>query len=245
MTQTTFGKGTLYSFANQKGMTFEVTDIGTALRSVLVPDKDGNLCDVILGYQMPEEYAEKNEFFGAIVGRNANRIGGACLEISGGNYPLGKNDNGNNLHSGPDFYHTRMWQVKAIADNSITFALHSPDGDQGYPGNADIEVTYTLGEDNALRIDYQAVSDEDTIFNLTNHSHFNLNGHASGDVLEHQMWIDADAFTTTDEELIPTGEIRSVEGTPMDFRTKKELVKGLRRTMSRSILPPDTTTTGV
>lgn len=227
MTQTVFGKGTLYSFSNKDGMSFEVTDIGATLRSILVPDKDGNLCDVILGYQTPEEYAKENEFFGAIVGRNANRIGGASFELNGTTYKLTENNNGNNLHSGLDFFHTRMWQVKNIGDNGITFALQSPEGDQGYPGAVAIEVTYTLGEDNSLRIDYYGVPDKDTVLNMTNHSHFNLNGHASGDILGHQMWINADAFTTTDEKLIPTGEIRSVEGTPMDFRVKKCIGEGI------------------
>ncbi len=227
MTQNAYGKGMLYSLTNKNGMSVELTDIGATLRAVLVPDKEGNLCDVILGYETAEEYATQNEFFGAIVGRNANRIGGASFELNGKAYKLTENNNGNNLHSGLDFFHTRMWTVKESTDSSITFSLHSPDGDQGYPGAVDIEVTYTLGEDNSLRIDYYAVPDKDTILNMTNHSHFNLNGHASGDILGHKMWIDADAFTPTDEGLIPTGEICPVEGTPMDFRIEKVIGEGI------------------
>ena len=217
----------MYTLTNKNGMTVQLTDIGASLCSILVPDKDGNLCDVILGYETMEEYETKNEFFGTIVGRNANRIGGAGFELNGKQFALTDNDNGNNLHSGASFYHTRKWGVKDIQNNRITFALHSPDGDQGYPGAVDIEVTYTLGEDNSLRIDYCGAPDKDTILNMTNHCHFNLNGHASGDILEHTLWIDADFFTPTDEKLIPTGELRPVDETPMDFREKKQIGVGI------------------
>ena len=143
-------------------------------------------------------------------------------------YRLEKNDNGNNLHSGMDFYNQRMWKVKETADDHITFELDSPDGDQGYPGAVHIEVTYTLTEDNAVKIAYHAVPDADTLINMTNHSYFNMDGHASGDVLDQEVWIDADAFTRADDESIPTGEITPVEGTPMDFRTKKAIGKEIK-----------------
>lgn len=216
-----------YRFINKNGMSVEVTDQGASLVEVNVPDKEGNLCDVILGYQKMEEYATETEFFGATVGRNANRIGGASFTLNGQEYQLEDNNNGNNLHSGLEFYHMRLWDVKEVTENSIRFGLLSPDGDQGYPGNVQMEVEYSLGDDNSLRISYLGKTDKDTIINMTNHSHFNLNGHASGDVLDHKMWIDADAFVPTDEKLIPTGEIRSVEGTPMDFRKGKEIGLGI------------------
>lgn len=230
-----FGKNTkgesatLYTFENQNGVIMEVSDFGAALYSLLVPDKDGNLCDVVLGYDNPVGYeGPSRTFFGVTVGRSANRIAGGKFTLNGKTYQIDQNQNGNNLHSGEDFYSFRVWDVKETSDNSITFALHSPDGDQGYPGAVDIEVKYTLTEDNAVQIDYYAVPEEDTILNLTNHSFFNLNGHASGTILEHKVFVDADAFTPTDETLIPTGEIRPVEGTPMDFRVKKEVGRDIK-----------------
>ena len=222
MEKRSFGKATLFSFENKNGMVMEVTDFGATLYSLLVPDKRGNLVDVVLGYDTPEEYmGPGGTGFGATIGRNGNRIGNAEFVLNGKTYSLEKNNHGNNLHSGLDYYHYRMWEVKAISENSITFFLHSPDGDQGYPGEFNVEVTYTLRDDNALQIDYHGVPEEDTIVNMTNHSYFNLNGHASGNILEHELWVDADSFTITDKNLIPTGEIVPVEGTPMDFRQKK------------------------
>ncbi len=224
MKQRNFGKATLFTFENKNGMVMEVTDLGATLCVLMVPDKDGNPVDVVLGYDSPTDYPGlSNTGFGATIGRNGNRIGKATFTLNGEIYKLDKNNKGNNLHSGLDYYHHRMWNVKGTTENSITFSLHSPDGDQGFPGALDMDVTYTLTDENALRIDYYGVSDEDTIVNMTNHSYFNLNGHASGNILEQELWVDADAFTPTDVDLIPTGEIRLVEGTPMDFRVKKPI----------------------
>lgn len=229
-----FGKGkngeeaTLYTIENKNGMVMEVTDFGATLYALLVPDKDGNLVDVVLGYDDPQGYmGPSGTSFGATIGRNGNRIGKAQFTLNGKTYELDKNNNGNNLHSGLDYYHHRMWKVKETTKNSITFSLHSPDGDQGFPGNFDVDVTYTLTDNNELKIDYNGMSDADTIVNMTNHSYFNLNGHASGSVEGHELWMDADGFTPTDVELIPTGEIASVEGTPMDFRVKKLVGKDI------------------
>lgn len=214
----------LYMFENANGIKMEVTDLGATLVRLLVPDKNGLLRDVVLGYDGAQEYESgSGTFFGATVGRNANRIGKAEIVINGISYELDKNDGENNLHSGLDFYSFRVWDVKNIGENNITFSLNSPDMDQGYPGEVQIDVTYTLTEDNQVRIDYLAVPEEDTIINLTNHSYFNLDGHDSGNVLAQQMWIDADSFTETDACSIPTGKIRQVENTPMDFRQKKTI----------------------
>lgn len=228
MKQRSFGKNskgeaaTLYTFENKNGVVMEVSDFGATLYSLLVPDKEGNLCDVVLGYDDPLGYeGPAGTFFGATVGRNANRICKGKYTLNGKEYQLDTNNNGNNLHSGLDFYSFRIWNVKETTENSITFSLHSPDGDQGYPGALDMDVTYTLTEDNAVQIDYYGVPDQDTIVNMTNHSYFNLNGHASGNVLDQEVWVDADSFTRADETSIPTGEIVPVEGTPMDFRVKK------------------------
>uniref|UniRef100_UPI00405768C7 aldose epimerase family protein n=1 Tax=Agathobacter sp. TaxID=2021311 RepID=UPI00405768C7 len=234
MKQRSFGKNTkgeaaaLYTFENKNGMIMEVSDFGATLYALWVPDKEGTLRDVVLGYDDPIGYeGPSGTFFGATVGRNANRIGKGIFTLNGKEYHLDKNNGNNNLHSGLDFYSFRIWEVKETAENSITFTLHSPDGDQGYPGELDMEVTYTLTEDNAVKIDYYAVPNADTIINMTNHSYFNLNGHDSGSVLTQSVWVDADAFTRADEESIPTGEIVSVEGTPMDFRVKKELGRNI------------------
>lgn len=210
----------LYTIANQKGMKITVTDFGAALVNVFVPDKDGNLKDVVLGYDDAPGYEKGGASFGAPVGRNANRIGGASFEINGVTYQLEKNDNGeNNLHSGNDYYNKRFWSVAEEKEDSITFSLHSPDGDQGYPGALDMHVTYELTADGILRMKYEAVPDKDTIINMTNHSYFNLGGHDSKDVLNHKITIDADYFTRADAQSIPTGELVETTGTPMDFRS--------------------------
>ena len=231
MKQRAFGKNskgqaaTLYTFENKNGMVMEVTDFGATLFALYVPDGKGNLLDVVLGYDDPAGYeGPSGTFFGATVGRNANRIDGGKFTLNGKEYQLDKNDGGvNNLHSGLNFQSFRVWDVKETGENFITFSLHSPDGDQGYPGALDIQVTYTLTEDNAVRIDYYGIPDADTVINYTNHSYFNLNGHASGPILNHTAWVDADFYTPATAVSIPTGAIVPVEGTPMDFRTPKEV----------------------
>lgn len=230
MKQSAFGKNSkgeaasLYTFQNANGMEMAVTDFGATLHALYVPDGKGNRLDVVLGYDDPLGYeGPSGTFFGATVGRNANRIGKGRFFIHGKQYQLDQNDGQNNLHSGYDFQSFRVWKVKVIEENSITFALHSPDGDQGYPGALDIEVRYTLTPDNVVRIEYLGLPQADTIVNYTNHSYFNLNGHASGSIAKHGVWVDADAFTRADAESIPTGEILPVAGTPMDFRVKKEV----------------------
>lgn len=234
MKQRDFGKNkqgkssTIYTFTNMNGMTIEVTDFGASLVSVLVPNKYNEVLDVVLGYEDVKGYeAASGTYFGATVGRNSNRIGNATFSLNGVQYQLDKNNNKNNLHGGYDAYSYRVWDVKECTENSITFMLHSPDGDQGFPGALYVEVTYTLTDDNSIKIDYFAVPTEDTIINMTNHSYFNLNGHNSGNILNHKLWMDSDVFTPTDSELIPTGEIVSVEATPMDFRIEKTVGKDI------------------
>ncbi len=213
---------TLYTFVNKNGMEMQVSDFGGTLYGLLVPDKDGKKRDVVLGYDDPAGYeGPSGTFFGATVGRNANRICGGKFTLNGNTYQLDINNGSNNLHSGLDFWSFRIWEVKEVSDLSITFAMHSPDGDQGYPGAVYAEVTYVLTEDNTVELSYYAKSEEDTPINMTNHSYFNLSGHESGSIREQNLWLDADGFTPTNEELIPTGEVLSVEGTPMDFRVKK------------------------
>lgn len=214
----------LFTMENDNGMKAAVTDFGASLVSVVVTDSGGQSRDVVLGYDDVSGYEKGEAAIGATVGRNANRIRGASVEINGIVYELDQNDNGkNNLHSGNNYYHKRMWQTEKCADDHVTFLLHSPDGDQGYPGALDMRVTYSLDNDNRLMIHYEAVPDQDTVINMTNHSYFNLNGHDSGSALGHKVILMADCFTPADAESIPTGEICSVEGTPMDFRMEKTL----------------------
>ena len=219
-------KASCYVLKNSKGMEAVVSDFGASLLKLYVPDKDGKTQDVVLGYETLEDYENGGDSLGATVGRVANRIGMAEFELNGKKYELTKNDNGENtLHGGTDFYNKRMWDVKEEDDTHVVFALVSPDGDQGFPGEVKIEVSYTITEENELKIHYHAISDQDTLLNMTNHSYFNLSGHASGTAWNAKVWIDADAFTETDAELIPTGTVVPVEGTPMDFRKEKVVEK--------------------
>lgn len=206
------------------GITATVTDLGATLVHLYVPDADGNCVDVALGYDNPEGYLSGTCFLGATVGRNANRIKGAAFAIDGKTYSMTANENDNNLHSGLDFYHTRVWQVVEETAESITLRLNSKDGDQGFPGNAVIDVTYSLDGSGGLHIVYDGDCDQDTVFNLTNHSYFNLAGENQPQAaMDQLLMLPAKFFCVADEESIPTGEVRRVEGTPMDFRMPKPI----------------------
>lgn len=205
-------------------ITATVTDYGAHLVSVLVPDKNGNVADVVLGYDDVNGYRTGGVFLGAIVGRSANRIAGAAFTLGGKEVTLAANENNNNLHSGYDFYHQRMWQVVYHDQTSIRLRLNSPDGDQGFPGNAVIDVTYEVDEMNGLHIVYDGACDQDTIFNLTNHSYFNLAGQDKPEqCMDQLLTLNCRYFTPDDALNIPTGELRDVEGTPFDFRKPKPI----------------------
>ena len=221
-------RAALYTMKNQNGMEIAVTDYGAILVKVLVPDKDGKLKDVVLGYDDVRGYERGTLYFGATVGRVANRIGGGGFELNGKTYTLTKNDNQNTLHGGTDYYDKRMWKVEEADDGRISLMLHSSDGDQGFPGEVDIRVTYTLTGDNEVKIHYHAVPGKDTLLNLTNHSYFNLSGHDSGTILDQEVMIRSDVFTRADEESIPTGELVPVEGTPMDFCMGKPIGRDIQ-----------------
>ena len=200
-----------------------VSDYGATLVRLLVPGQDGTLADVVLGYDDCNGYREGDACLGATVGRNANRLKDACFVLNGRTYALTPNENGNNLHSGPEFFSKRMWQVLSHTENALVLELNSPSGDQGFPGNARIRVSYTL-EPGALRIAYNAVCDKDTVFNMTNHSYFNLAGHEkTGAAMDQVLILPGRFFNPDDPQNIPTGELRKVEGTPMDFRTPKPI----------------------
>jgi aldose 1-epimerase len=216
----------LFTLKNVHGMSISLTDYGANLVRVLVPDKDGDFKDVVLGYDNVTGYETNSPGYGSFIGRHANRIGGASFELNGVRYSLDKNNGINNLHSGFHGYNKFMYMAEILEDMnsvSVKFTRVSPHMEQGFPGNLNISVTYSLTNEDELVIKYHAVSNEDTIVNLTNHSYFNLRGHDSGSVLEQKVMIMADKFTPTDDSLIPTGEIRDVTKTPMDFRKHKAL----------------------
>ena len=215
----------LFTVTNKNGMVVSLTDWGATMVSILVPDKNKKMRDVVLGFDNVDNYLENYCFFGATVGRNGNRIGNASFKIDGKTYNISKNErNKNNLHSGPNGYQKRLWNYKLDeTNNSIAFSILSPDMDQGYPGNFNITVTYTLTDDNSIKINYHGVSDKDTLANMTNHSYFNLNGHNSGSILNHLLQINSKKFAIVDDESIPTGELREVNGTPLDFTKFRRL----------------------
>ncbi len=222
-------KADIFTLTNSNKVSVDITNYGGIIVSINVPDKKGNMADVTLGHSDFNKYLENPEFFGALVGRHANRIEDAQFELNGRVYELAKNDGKNHLHGGIVGFHNVMWNAEIIQENvseKLVLTHTSPDGEENYPGKLDVKVEYSLTEQNELVIDYNAVSDKDTVVNLTNHAYFNLAGHASGDVLNHQIYINADNFTPVNEECIPTGEIKSVKGTVMDFTTLKEFASG-------------------
>lgn len=220
----------IYTLSNSNGVVAEITNYGGVLVSLLVPDKNGDVADVVLGYGGIEGYCKKGPYFGAIIGRHANRIENAEFEINGETYHVLKNEGENHLHGGLKGFDRVLWKADVLQQEEgecLRLTYCSVDGEEGYPGNLDVAVTYTLTEDNALTIDYYAVTDKDTVVNLTNHSYFNLSGHAAGDVLRHELMIHADSFTAANKESIPTGEIRKVEGTPLDFTRSTPIGQGI------------------
>lgn len=204
------------------GKSCSVITYGGALRALAVPDREGMPVDVVLGFDHLEDYRRQDKYLGALVGRYANRIGNSRFTLKGVNYPLAANNGKNHLHGGLVGFDKQVWKIADCSRHELTLSLFSPDGQEGYPGNLRVQVTYTLTED-ALTLDYQAVCDQDTPCNLTNHAYFNLNGHQSGPVGEQYIQILADAYTPADAGSIPTGEIAPVEGTPMDLRQSQKI----------------------
>jgi aldose 1-epimerase len=211
----------LYTLTNANGMEARIMTYGGVLVSLKVPDRAGKLADVVLGFDNLAGYLQKppEPHFGALIGRYGNRIGNASFTLDGIHYTLPKNDGQNTLHGGTRGFDKVVWQAKPVGNNGVQLSYLSKDGDQGFPGNLSVTVVYTLTDKNELKIDYSATTDKDTVVNLTNHSYFNLAGEGVGDVLGHMVTINADRFTAVDKGLIPTGELRSVAGTPFDFRT--------------------------
>lgn len=220
----------LYTLTNKNGLTASFTDLGGTWVDMKVPDRNGNFEDICLGFDTVEGYESNKPHFGAIIGRYANRIKEGKFSLNGKEYQLETNNGNNSLHSGTHYWHLRMWDAGTFEDEGsdmVTFMLRSPDGDQGFDGEARVTVSYVLSDDNSLTISYSFVSDKKTPVNLTNHAYFNLAGHNAGEIYDQEVMIDADAFLPCDENSIPTGEIRSVEGTPMDFRKYRKISEGI------------------
>lgn len=210
---------TLYTLRNKNGMEMSVMNYGGIIVSLKVPDRQGNIGEVTLGYDSLQQYIDNNPFFGALIGRYGNRIANGGFNLDGQRYTLPTNDGTNQLHGGPKGFDKVYWDITPGGDSTfLTLTYMSPDGEQGYPGNLSAEVKYTLSDDNEVRIDYTATTDKTTVVNLTNHTYFNLTGDpAQNSILKHSLQINADYFLPVDEKLIPTGDRRPVSGTPFDF----------------------------
>jgi aldose 1-epimerase len=210
---------TLYTLTNRNGVVVKITNFGAIITELHVPDRTGQRTNVVLGFDNLEQYLQGHPGFGAVIGRVANRIAKARFTLEGREYQLAANNGPNHIHGGLKSFDKVVWEGKSLPSQpnaaAVQFTYLSKDGEEGYPGNLSVAVIYTLTVDNELRIDYHATTDKTTILNLTNHSYFNLAG--SGDVLGHELFINADHYTPSDAELIPTGEIASVKGTPLDF----------------------------
>ncbi|WP_010245086.1 aldose epimerase family protein [Acetivibrio cellulolyticus] len=220
----------IFILSNSNGMVAKITNFGGIVISLIVPDRNGKYEDVVLGYDRLEDYFENRFYFGGIIGRHANRIENSKLEIKDIEYNLKNNEGRHHLHGGDKGFHKVIWDAETVIINNrecLQLTYLSRDGEENYPGNLKTTVTYSLGDDNSLRIDYFAVSDKDTVINLTNHSYFNLSWHGAGDITNHQLKIYSDKFTPINEEGIPTGEILEVTGTQLDFTSMKPVGTGL------------------
>ena len=213
---------------NKSGASVMLTERGAGIVSIVVPDRNGVMGDVVLGYRDEESYLADGPCAGKIPGRFANRIDGGCFTLDGKEYQLVKNNPGYQLHGGPDGFSNRLWKASRISDTEVILTLDSPDGDQGYPGNMHVEATYTWSDDNSLTLSIKATTDAPTIVNLTNHTYWNLDGEDSGSILDHVLKLNASRWLATSEALIPTGELSPVEGTPMDFRTAKPIGRDIK-----------------
>ncbi len=216
----------VYEMDNGKGLGAEILSYGGIVKNLYFSDKNGTKTDVVLGRDTLEDYLNNDGFLGAAIGRHANRIAGGKFELNGAVYSVDVNEGNNSLHGGARGFDKKVWTVTESGtpdEPELIMTLTSPDGDEGFPGKLEIAMTYTLTKDNALKINYKAASDRDTVVNLTNHSYFNLAGHSSGKMVNQLLRLNADFYTPNNEECMPTGEVRSVSGTPFDFRTEKPI----------------------
>ena len=212
---------TVYTLGNSSGLSMSVTNFGGRIVSLFVPDKDGTASNIVLGYDSLKQYLTGNPYFGAIIGRYGNRIAKGKFSLEGKEYLLAINNGRNALHGGPRGFHNQCWQAEPFQNegsDALELRYASTEGEEGYPGTLKVKVVYTLTDQNELVIDYEATTDKATVINLTQHSFFNLAGEGSGDILNHELTINADRYTPVDDGLIPTGELKRVTGTPFDFQ---------------------------
>ncbi len=219
----------LFTLINDKGTEVTITNYGGIVTSFITPEKSGKKSSIVIGFDSLAPYLQKPPYFGALVGRYGNRIGDAKFSLNGTTYQLAANNGKNHLHGGLKGFDKVVWDASVASDSIPSLSLHyiSKDGEEGYPGNLDIRVNYTLTNDDELKIEYSAKTDKPTPVNLTNHSYFNLTGDVSNTILDHTLMIDADNYTPVDSTLIPTGEIKSVKGTPFDFTSPKKIGKDI------------------
>ncbi|MBN1107374.1 MAG: galactose mutarotase, partial [Bacteroidales bacterium] len=214
----------LYTLENKNKIAVQITNYGAIIVSIFVPDRSGKVADIVQGYDTLKEYINGNgPYMGAVCGRCANRIAKGRFTLGDKEYNLAVNNGPNHLHGGIRGFNKVVWTVLGSTASEVRMQYISPDGEEGYPGNLTVTVTYSLSDDNELRIDYQAYTDKTTVVNLASHSYFNLSGEGSGSIYDHELMINGDFFTPTDDTNVPTGEIRPVAGTPMDFTIPKRI----------------------
>ncbi len=214
----------LFTLTNKNGLRADITNYGGRIVSLLVPDKEGVFDDIVTGFNTIDEYFDSKEvYFGALIGRFGNRIAEGRFTIDGKEYRLNINNGPNHLHGGPGGFHQVVWDAEQTDNNTLKFCYTSPDMEEGFPGRLDVVVTYTLNDADELRIDYDAKTDKKTFLNLTSHPFFNLSGDCGSSAMNHMLKINADYFTPVNSDLIPTGEIKRVDGTPFDFREYKSI----------------------
>ena len=229
ITETPFGNHggqaiTEYTLTNENGMQVSVINYGGTITKLIVPGKDGQKADVVTGFDSLSGFLQRgNPYFGALIGRYGNRIAKGKFTLDGQTYTLAGNDNGNSLHGGNKGYDKVVWTAEKQGDNALKLTYRSKDGEEGYPGNLDVTVVYTLTTDNELKLDYTATTDKATPINLTSHAYFNLSGGSDSTILDHELQISADKYTPVNAQLIPTGQIAEVKGTPFDFTTPKPI----------------------
>lgn len=224
------GEITLYKLTNATGASVTLSSLGAGIVAVEVPDKNGKIDDVCIGYKNPSDYIDDGPCAGKVPGRYANRIAKGHFTLDGKEYTLAINNGPNALHGGPTGFMNHIWNSSADeATGQVTFTLNSPDGDEGYPGNLKAKATYTWSDDCKLTLKLEAETDAPTVVNLTNHAYWNLEGHNAGSIFDHEMWLGASRYLPTDDTLIPTGELAPVEGTPMDFTTAKKIGRDIKQ----------------
>lgn len=222
------GEITLYKLTNSRGASVTLSSLGAGIVNVTVPDRNGNMDNVVLGYKNPADYIADGPCAGKVPGRYANRIANGKFSLDGVEYTLAVNNGPNHLHGGPTGFANRIWNSKTEGEDTVVFYRLSPDGEENFPGNLEVSATYTWSEDNKLTLRLNAVTDAPTVVNLTNHAYWNLKGQNAGSALDHEMWLGCSRYLPTDETLIPTGEMAHVQDTPMDFLVLKEVGRDIK-----------------